>query len=184
MTVRVSMESLIEKVRRNLGMHSTYRALVSDQEVQDALDRYRMEFRTSPLRPQEAITSSGAVEWKIWTAPYEDWEDTVLLQTGNAWATLTPTSSDLLTGRWTFAAHQTSLVYATGFSYDTAAASADLARDVANTMWMHYNFGGQGATFNREAIRDNLLEVEQAFRAQARPLVVGMFRTDAGPDGG
>ena len=102
MTVRSSAGELIERTRLLIGDTAGTSQVFTDQEVQDALDRHRMDQRYLELQAVETIAAGGVVSYKDFYAAEGDWEqDAVLVDA--SYEPLTPTTSNYLVGKWTFA---------------------------------------------------------------------------------
>ncbi|MCX7670395.1 MAG: hypothetical protein N2439_10020, partial [Anaerolineae bacterium] len=124
MAVRATMADLITRIRLLINDPAGASQVFTDQQVQDALDRHRTEVRYLTLTAAETITA-GAVDYLDYYADVGDWEADEALYDG-AYALLTPSAADRLTGHWTFAASQPPPVLITGKHYDVYAAAADL----------------------------------------------------------
>ncbi len=119
-------------VRRKL---IRYLPLVPEVSIAPGGTVQYVNFRTPASEDAGAIAWLGATAWPVtsWllVGPAEavpglgDWESDAALY-ANDYSVLTPTASDLIQGRWTFAASQIPPVFATGQTYDLYAAAADV----------------------------------------------------------
>jgi hypothetical protein len=178
--VRASMAELIDRVRGLIGDPAGASEQFNSQAIQDALDRRRRDVRSLELAYGETIQPGGAVAYLDYYAPggLTDWEADAALQYGGTWAAVTPASSDWLAGHWTFASSQPPAVYLTGKTYDVYAAAADLLERWAATVARAYDFDEDGQRFRRSQQREGLLAVAAQYRAQQRPAVGSMARSD------
>ncbi len=103
----------------------------------------------------------------------------MLVQPGTTYTTLSPATSELLIGRWTFSASTNPPVLIRGQVYDVHAAAADLldlwATSLAATAM---DFGSGTKRFARSQIVANLERRAAAERAKARIGSVQMVRSD------
>lgn len=180
MAIRSTMTTLVARVRDLCGLtESAYAGLVSDDRIQEALDRTRMEVNLLHLNVLERIEPvTGKVIWKIFTAPFEDFEPPVILQSGNQWALLTPEEEDLTIGRWAFAEHQASGVFLSARTYDRYAAAADILETVAAPQILRFSFTAPNGSFNRQEIRAGFLQQAQLYYTKARPVLAEWRRGD------
>lgn len=145
---RPTMATLITRLRRAVGDPAGASQTFSDDELQDFLDAHRLEVRTVELEPVRSVASGGAVSYLEYMAPRGSWEDSPVLQS-NSYAPLTPASSDLLRGRWTFATNTLAPVYITGQVYDLYGAAVDALLAVSATASQEFDFAEDGQSFTR-----------------------------------
>lgn len=179
MAIRDSMTDLIQYVRRNLpavcstatSAASEQPGYVSDQAIQDALDAHRETVRYAPLRAAPTLTAGAIYNYTDYYADVEFWESDGVLSWVN-FATLTPATSDWLTGHWTFALPapgQYPPVYLTGKFYDIHYAIYDLLQQVIVSLALTtYTFTADGATYQRGTIITTLQAIAQQHLSQAR----------------
>jgi hypothetical protein len=179
MSVRSSMADLITRVRLLINDPSGGSQVFTDQQVQDALDTYRTDVRYMALREQPTYQASPLTT--AWLDYYDDgrgfWESDAVLNSA-AWATLSPATSDYLTGHWTFSSSTNPPVYITGKSYDVYLAAADLAETWASNYARAYDFSADGGTFNRSQMQAGLRALAVSLRSRAKPRSVRMVRGD------
>ena len=180
MSVRSGMFDLINLLDRLINDEdNTYH---NEQEIQDALDQNRAEARYLELDAVKSIAEGGAVTYMTFIAPrgLTHWaSDGTLLNYD--YATLTPSTSDWMAGRWTFSSEPTKPVKLLGFTYDVYAAAADLL-DVRASMLSEdlQSFSGQGGAFTYAAKSPSLRSQAKAYRAKARVQTIDLVRTDVG----
>ena len=167
MAIRTTMADLITYVRRNLpAVCSTSTSgaadqpgYVSDQAIQDALDAHRVSVRYAPLRPTPTLTQGALYNYTDYYSDVGFWEADGVLSWVN-FATVTPATSDWLTGHWTFdlpAPGQYPPVYLTGKYYDIHYAIYDVLQQVMASLALStYTFTADGSTFQRGQIMTNL----------------------------
>lgn len=183
MAVRSTMTALISRVRDLIGDPAgTSAPQFTDQQVQDALDRRRADPppRYHLLRPAPTLTQGGIYNYTDYFADVGDWEDGVVL-TWADFSTLTPATTDLLMGHWTFALPtpgQLPPVYATGYVYDVWGAAADLLEAWAALWARKYAFTAGGQAFQRQQAYQQMMAQAQAYRAKQRPQVGRLRRAD------
>jgi hypothetical protein len=130
MAARTTMADLIAKVRQKIGDEPGPKQQFSDQEIQDELDRFRQNVHHAQLRFEYTLLSGGNVSYQDYYSDFTDWETDVVLQDYN-FVTITPLTSDYLTGHWTFPPGANGLgqiphVLLTGKTYDTYRAASVL----------------------------------------------------------
>ena len=121
------MPDLITRVRDLIGDPATGPTITwSDPQIQDALDRERTDYLLSDYRELAGrySASAGVITWTDYyeASGWGDWEADATLYNGSM-TLLTPTTSDYLTGHWTFAVSQTPPVFIVGKTYDVHAAA-------------------------------------------------------------
>ena len=121
---KTALYPLIGRVRTLLDALPNADFRFSDEQIQDALDVRRMEYRYLVLDAHPTKTSSGTT-YKTYTAPVGDW-DTATALYDYSFAALTPDETDCITGRWAFNTEPTRPVYLVGYTYDRYGAAADL----------------------------------------------------------
>lgn len=181
MTTRATAAAVITRVRRlTTTDQAPLKTLVTDEEIQEALDRYRIELRQYPLLPLDEIEAgTGRVLWRIFVSPFE-WLESPLLQSGNLWQVLTPTESDLTNGRFTLAEHHVAGVYLTGWSHDPFVAAADVLEELAAQRILTVDFGAANVSVSRSQVRTNMLQQARTYRERGRIIYASLLRTDAG----
>jgi hypothetical protein len=176
---RATMSDLITRVRALTGAGT---ADWSDDQVQDVLDRHRLDLVREPLAADEEY-AGGTLTWKTYRSGWGHLEQTnggtavfvVADSLGNARGTATWTA-DYQRGVVTFAADQRgTALYLTGRSYDVHAASAELLEAWASAVALDFDFATDGQSFRRS-------QKAEALRAQARLMRqrTGMRRTRIG----
>lgn len=169
------MADLITRVRTLVGDEAGANQALTDQQIQDAMDTHRWEARYMPLT---GIVSyeSGVPVYKTWQAPWGQWESDAQL-TDTQYGGCTPTVSDFLAGRWTFAQSQT-VVYLTGWTYDLYAAAADLLEAWAGKVSTEFDFTADGASFHRSQKAEALRTLAEKYRRKQQIRVVAQVRGD------
>lgn len=181
MPVRASMSDLIQRVRRYMGDPASASQHFTDQDVQDACDEHRFTVRYAPLRPGPTLTQGALYNFLDYYADMGNWESDAQL-TWVDFSVLTPVTSDLINGHWTFskpAPGQYPPVYITGKYYDLHATAADLLEQWAASLAITaYNFSADGGNFQRGQIVANLYKAADQHRRQALVVSVPTHRGD------
>jgi hypothetical protein len=164
------MVSLIAKLRKLVNDPASESQIFDDEDLQEFLDQNRQDIRRTELRAQSTVQPGGAVLYTDYYEPFSagNWEDGVLLQNGSTWAAVTPTTSDLKTGHWTFTAGQTAPIYITGQSYDLFGAAVDALVQWAGIEKLNYDFSANGTSFHESQKVTQLLELACQYRKQMR----------------
>lgn len=174
--MRLTLAPLAARVRRLIG-DTAYEEL-EDEDIAQALDARRRDIRYLELEPADTIAPGGAVSHLEYHAPFGEWEGGVQLVDGS-FNVLSPASSDLQAGVWTFAAHQPAPVYATGRAYDVHAAAADLLEQYAAQAKCEFDFTTSGGdSYRRSQKAEAALALAERLRMRQRPQTVRMVRTD------
>lgn len=128
----------------------------TDDQVQDALDRNRLELIDEPLSPFPTVNAGGTTEYRHYQSQYRSFEATTggtavyILRDGTGarvgTALYTP---DYDLGRIEFAATVTggSTLYLSGNAYDVYAAAADVWSQKAGHVADRFDFTADGASF-------------------------------------
>lgn len=178
--IRSSMADLIARARTFIGDTATPQTF-TDDIVQDALDRYRHTVRYAPLIPGPTLQPGSLYDYLDYYASQGNWENDEILSWVN-WATLTPATSDRITGHWTFslpAPGQYPPVYITGKFYDVFAAAADLLENWAALMAATaYDFSSDGQSFKRSQLVQGKLMLAKVYRQRAMATSHRTMRSD------
>lgn len=164
MAERAGMTALIDLVERLVG--DTANSRFSREEMQAALDVYRVEARYMPLVGVPTRTVGG-VAWLTYDAAGPGyWESDAILYSGN-YTPLTPATSDWTRGRWTFAAEPVAPVTILGWSHDPYQAAADLLEQRAAALAEDYDFTTGPDSFKRSQRHGQLLAMAARYRAMS-----------------
>lgn len=176
MTIRTTMTDLVSRVRAMIHDPAGDSAALDDDTIQEALDARRIDVIGLPLYAAPELID-GEFVWRSYGAPYKDWESDAVLRDGEG-DELSPSSSDLQTGRWTFADGQDPPVYLTGQSYDLYGASADLL-DMRCAMTAEaFDFSADGSRFDRSQVNKAWTNLAGQYRARSRPVSGVQVRSD------
>lgn len=179
---RATMAALITRVRGLVGDPPGLSTVFSDAEVQDVLDRHRMDVVHEPLAPDEDWAGAGAVRWTVYRSRWRHFEATdggsavFVVEDGigdnlgtAAW------SADYQRGMVTFAADQGgTALYLTGRSYDPHGAAAELLEEWAAKVAVDFDFQADGQRFDRSQKAESLREQAGVQRRRARARRVRM----------
>ncbi|MFA7175542.1 MAG: hypothetical protein WC340_19360 [Kiritimatiellia bacterium] len=163
MAARATMTGLIMLVRGLINDPQSATAQFTDEAIQEQLDNDREYVLLTELTPY--AEPDGTTQLKF-QSQYKYWETDVAL-TNSAGTVLTPTTSDLKSGYFTFTTSQDA-VYATGFVYDVYAASAVLL-----TLWAGRieqdvtKFSADGSSYEFEGLRNSKLKLAAQYKAKS-----------------
>lgn len=139
---------------------------VSQQFTDDAIEDQLDLARTYRLKDElTALAEPAGTQLKFQSA-YRYWESDLSL-TDPAGTVLSPTSSDPISGYFVFGSTQAG-VYATGFTYDVYAASAELL-----TLWAGrieqdiLKFSADGSSYEFSGIREAKLRLASQYMARS-----------------
>ena len=112
-----------------------------DGEMQDALDRYRVEDRYLQLDSKPTYAEGGTATYLTFDAPngLKYWETNGEI-VDNDYTVLTPDTSDWTNGRWTFTTAQDRPLRITGYYHDPYNAAADLLEVRLSMVAENYDF--------------------------------------------
>lgn len=177
MAVRETMENLIARVRRVLDDAVEGDQTLTDDAIQEALDRSRTEYRYASLIPVDTRQPGGSIVYLSYKTPQGigDWEeDAVITDPTNATITGT-TSIDYINGRWTWATHKEAPLYITGFSYDLNMAISDCLYEWASKAKEDIDTTQQGVTHRRGQRPINIRELAREYAAKRKPRHIQMY---------
>jgi len=172
---RASMTSLISLVRDLIGDPAGDNQTFNDDQIERSLDVHRWEMRFVPLKPL-AQRVGGEIVYLDWYSDEQYWEDNVELY-GTDYTPLTPTASDALHGRWSFATNQAA-VFIVGNVYDPFGAAADLLQMWAGLVATEFDVSADGASMSRSQKQQALLSMAASYRSQQRIVIVPQERSD------
>ena len=181
MAVRAGMADLIDQVERLVN--DSANTFWTAQQVQDALDRNRLDVAQLPLSYLRTNGSTGIQYLTFYVgSDFADrvgaWEAGAVIQS-NAYATLTPGTIDYLTGVWTFATGQSPPLYITGATYDLYGAAAWLIPEYLASVAGNYDFSAAGQSFSASQEYDKWANLLSLYRARMRPKSARLVRTDS-----
>lgn len=181
MPVRSSMSDIITRVRRYIGDTAGPSEQFDDEEIQNVCDEHRFTVRYAPLRPGPTLSPGALYDYLDYYADIGNWESDAQL-TWVDFTVLTPATSDLINGHWTFslaAPGQYPPVYITGKYYDLHATAADLLEQWAAMLAVTaYNFSADGGSFQRGTIITNLQKAADLHRRKQYAVSVPTHRSD------
>jgi hypothetical protein len=184
MAVRSTMVNLLLCVRDLIGDNpdDVTARVWTDQQLQDALDRDRDEFKINDFRELHAryATPVGIYTWTDYYDPWGwgDWESDATLWNG-AFTQVTPSTSDLLTGHWTFSAGQPPPVFVVGQTYDVSAAARAIALRWLAKEALSFDFSAmRGTSFTVSQKRAGLQQLADNLAVEMRVRTAKLIRTD------
>ena len=159
---RAAMASIITLVRGLINDPAGASQQFTDDAIEDRLDLTR----TYRLKEElTALAEPAGTQLKFQSA-YRYWESDLSL-TNPAGTVLSPTSSDPISGYFVFGSTQTG-VYATGFTYDVYAASAELLSLWAGSIEQDIlKFSADGSSYEFSGVRDAKLRLAAQYRARS-----------------
>lgn len=175
---RSTLAAMITKVRGLIDDPAGAGAIFTDDQIQEALDDRRDEARYYPLAEHETIAPGGAsTSYLTFTSPVGAWEGGVELVNAS-YTVLTPATSDLWAGRWTFNAEPDLPVMITGFTHDVYGAAGDLLLQRATIESDSFSVSADGLSLQRGEKQANYQARAYDLLAKARTRSIRMVRTD------
>jgi hypothetical protein len=174
---RSECANLLRRLRNLIGDTAGTSQVWSDDDLQDALDAFRIEERYLPLAEQDTIAPGGAVSYLIFLAPCGDWDEAAQL-VDNGYAVLSPATSDFQNGRWTFTTEPAYPVYLTGYTYDLNGAAAQILDQWAAQVKLQFSFSSGQQRFERQQQHAMLTQQAALCRRKQRPRCVPQIRGD------
>ena len=163
MAARATMAGLITLVRELINDPVSASSQFSDDAIQEQLDNDREYVLLTELLPY--ASADGITQLKF-QSQYKYWESDLVL-TDPAGTALTPTTSDSISGYFTFSESQDA-VYATGFVFDVYAASAELL-----TLWAGrieqdiVKFSADGSSYEFEGLGNSKLKLASEYKTKS-----------------
>lgn len=176
-TARESLLAIIATVRGMVDDPAGDDQWFTDADIARALDRRRDEARYYPLAKKATIAPGGTTTYLTFEAPVGDWEGGVAL-VDSGYHPATPATSDLIAGRWTFAAEPDLPVMLTGFTHDLYGAAGDLLLARAAAEAAAFDVSADGVTLSRSQKQSGYEQRAYAYLAKARTQVTRLVRTD------
>ena len=181
MAVRAAMADLISQVERLVN--DSANAFWTDQQIQDALDRNRVDVSQLPLGYLRTNSSTGVQYLTFYVgSDFADrwgaWEGSAVIYS-NAYAVLTPGTIDYLTGVWTFATTQAPPLFITGATYDLFGAAAWLLHERLANVAPNYAFSAAGQSFSANQEYDMWERLLKLYQSKMRPKSARLVRTDS-----
>lgn len=176
-TAPVSMVEIISRCRRMIDDVDADSPEFNDSEIADALNKRSTEARYYPLTERQSIAPGGAVTWLTFDAPVGDWASDVVL-TDSSYNVLTPITSDLVMGRWTFATQPHLPVFILGITYDLYGAAGDLLLQWATRESCAFDVSADGLTLARSQKAEMRRQRATEYHAKSRTTSASLVRTD------
>lgn len=174
---RATLADIISIVRGLIDDPAGASAVFSDDEIQNALDARRDEARYVKAEEKPSIAPGGVVQFVTFDAPVKMWEaGTVLVD--QSFTPLTPATTDLVNGRWTFASQPRYPVMMVGFTHDVWGASADLLREWSRRESLAFDVQANGTNLQRSQKAQALQARATEYLAKARIRSADLVRTD------
>lgn len=181
MAARSGMTNLITRLR---GMTATGTADYSgvggtvwwsDDQLEDILDRNRLDVRDEILRSHYVLGTAGTAQWYDYTSDYHSFEATtggtaifyLAFDTGQRVGTALY-SVDYDSGKITFASNTGgSAIYLNGRAYDLNAAAAEVWTMKADHVADRFDFSADGATFKVSQLQQQYMQRAAKYSALA-----------------
>lgn len=182
MAVRSTMATLIAQVRTLINDPAGASQTFDDQTIQDILDMSRVNVTYAPLKPAPTF-ATGTISYLDYYASMGNWESDVVLKQYLS-TTVTPATSELIVGHWTFATSTLPPVYiASGKTYDVYRAAADLLERWSAKWVLSYSISVDGQNLQRSQVTTALQQLARTYRAQQRPVMITARRSDIASKG-
>ena len=150
----------------------------TDDQIQLALDARREEARYVALTELPTILPYGAgVRWLTCDAPCSHWEDGAVIVDAS-WAPLTPTTTDLINGRWTVTTQPTIPVRILGFTFDLYGSASDLLVIWSRQLSDAFDVSADGVSLQRSQKASMMSQRALDYLAHARARISDLVRTD------
>jgi hypothetical protein len=172
MTARTTMATLITHLRLLINDANSTTQQFTDDELEDLLDNRCQKVDQVEMIPVETINATTLqLEYLAYRMLTPFWEGSPVLQDSDL-ATITPSASDLLRGRWTLSADTDPPCYITGTVYDIYGAAADALEALAAKRMLGYD--DLASRFSRPRSQDIEAIHRQAerYRRQSWPNVL------------
>ena len=173
---RTGMQTLIDTVRGfanaapdewEVSTDSSIVTYWSDDEIQRALDRHKVEHIHAPLEPVTSYSGGSAVVLQYRTN-ITNIEGSTAFSVEDTSGTVVPTAIDYTRGIVTFSTDQSGKsFYWSGFSYDLYAAAADIWRMKASHVAGLVDFSTDGHSIKRSQQAQQYLNMSQYFQSRS-----------------
>lgn len=170
-------DDLVSRVRLLISDPSGADQQFTDAEIVNALKRRRDEVRYYPIREKPTIDEGGNVTYVDFEAPVGDWDTGVILTDGD-YDVLTPTSSDYVTGEWSFATEPDLPVLITGNTYDLYGTAGDLLMQWHTAETCAFDVSADEIDLKRSQKAEMKRAAAYAYYAKARTTATQLVRTD------
>lgn len=176
---RTSLASIISHVRGMIDDPAGASQVFTDDDIQDTLDRRAEEARYVHLTGKFTVfpNATHRTQYLTFYAPVGTWEDGVELVDAS-WNPLTPATSNLWIGKWTFTEQPRFPVQISGFTHDIYGAAGDLLNMRATKESGSFDVNADGVSLSRsqkaQMYRDRALD----YLARARTISGNLVRTD------
>jgi hypothetical protein len=175
------MAALIARVRILVGNPGT--DIISDELIQEFLDRHREEVRNAQLDSSPSIVN-GQYIYDHYYAAVGDWEDDITF-TNSSFHSVTPNTSETLAGHWVFDSTHfppsgifPPVHIAYGKTYDVYAAAADVADILVGLMSGAFDWSDATASNKLSQKFDHLVALALSLRGRGRAQVIEAYRSD------
>jgi len=139
MAARAGMTALITLLRTLINDANASTQTFTDDELEDMLDAHCQRYDQAEMIPVETINATTLeYEYLAYGMRVGYWEGSPVIQDADL-ATLTPSASDLIRGRWTLTTSQDPPCYITGTAYDIYGAAADAIETMAAKRMLGYD---------------------------------------------
>lgn len=174
---RTTMADLISLMRDLVGDPAGSEQLLSDNQVERALDAHRWDRRYEPLNPLTTVSGSTST-YLDWYSDEQYWESDEALY-DISYGALTPSSSEPMLGKWSFLTTQATVLIS-GKTYDPYGAAADLLEMLAAKYAGEYDVNADGASLARSQRPKALLALAAQYRKQQKTMICRTVRNDLG----
>jgi hypothetical protein len=170
-------DDLVSRVRLLISDPSGASQQFTDAEILNALKRRSSSVRYYPLAEKPTISEAGVVTYVDFEAPVGDWDTGVVLTDGD-YDVLTPTSSDYVTGDWSFATEPDLPVLITGTTYDLYGTAGDLLMQWHTAETCAFDISADDIDLKRSQKAEMKKAAAYAYYAKARTTATQLVRTD------
>ena len=177
MTARTGMDTLILTLRGMVSAGTADYTIAgvsywSDDQLQTALDRHRLDFYQAELANVPQVESGNVTTYKVYRAPYRNLEGGTayfkLVTLLGAEAGTADYTADYSNGVVTFTADQAGTAwYLTGRAYDLNATAADVWRMKAAQAAAAFDFSTDNHSLKRSQLSVQALQMAEYYEKQA-----------------
>jgi hypothetical protein len=177
---RSSMADLITRVR--VLINDTGSATFTDDEVQNVLDETRLDIANEALMYEITYSTTATEYLYYYSKRGGGWETDYSIKQ-NLTTTVTPSSDNLIVGKFAFSSSTDPALFITGKLYDVYKAAADLLERHAVQYTLAYDVMANNQTLSRSQIIKNMHSVIKHYRSLQRPRTIKIGRSDIQPRG-
>jgi hypothetical protein len=171
------MTALIARIRILINDAAGASQIFSDDEIEDVLDESRVDVVNEALTPTITYSTTSMDYLNYYSKRGGGWETDYTIKQ-NLTTTVTPSSDELIAGKFVFSSSTDPALFITGKIYDVYRAAADLLERWSAKYALSYDINVNGQTLHRSQAIKALMELAKRYRAQQRPSTTTLCRSD------